>query len=199
MKTLIGLMWLQKWRAGLWRLDWVSAERAAPGIMQAMKVLNLRCANGHGFEGWFASDDEFMAQNGRGLIECPLCADRIVSRLPSAPRLNLSGQRESGGAGRPRRKRRRQLQAQWMQAVRKMLDTTDDVGERFPEEARRIHYGEIEARGIRGQASARGAPCAARGRHRDHVAAHAGGAEGPAAVVAVAGSCLSATARSAHR
>jgi hypothetical protein len=115
-----------------------------------MKVLNLRCANGHGFEGWFASEDEFMSQNGRGLIECPLCADRIVSRLPSAPRLNLSGQREPAelAAASP------PLQAQWMQAVRHMLEHTDDVGERFPEEARRIHYGEIEARGIRGRANA---------------------------------------------
>ncbi|MDE2564417.1 MAG: DUF1178 family protein, partial [Burkholderiales bacterium] len=59
-----------------------------------MKVLDLRCANGHGFEGWFASDDDYMDQNGRGLIECPLCADRVISRLPSAPRLNLSGARE---------------------------------------------------------------------------------------------------------
>ena len=50
-----------------------------------MKVLNLRCANGHGFEGWFASDDDFMDQNGRGLVECPLCSDRVVTRLPSAP------------------------------------------------------------------------------------------------------------------
>jgi hypothetical protein len=116
-----------------------------------MKVLNLRCANGHGFEGWFASDEEFMEQNGRGLIECPLCADRIVSRLPSAPRLNLSGQRESEAPTLA--PQAPQLQAQWMQAVRKMLESTDDVGERFPVEARRIHYGEIEARGIRGQAT----------------------------------------------
>lgn len=116
-----------------------------------MKVLNLRCANGHGFEGWFASDDEFMSQNGRGLIECPLCADRIVSRLPSAPRLNLSGQRQPA---EPAATVPQPLQAQWLQAVRHMLEHTDDVGERFPEEARRIHYGEIEARGIRGQASA---------------------------------------------
>lgn len=114
-----------------------------------MKVLNLRCANGHGFEGWFASDDEFMSQNGGGLIECPLCADRIISRLPSAPRLNLSGQREPAEPVAAA-----QLQAQWMQAVRHMLEHTDDVGERFPEEARRIHYGEIEARGIRGKANA---------------------------------------------
>ena len=115
-----------------------------------MKVLNLRCANGHGFEGWFASDDEFMSQNGSGLIECPLCADRIISRLPTAPRLNLSGPQEPVPAAEPVKP----LQAQWVAAVRRMLDNTDDVGERFPEEARRIHYGEIEARGIRGQASA---------------------------------------------
>jgi hypothetical protein len=119
-----------------------------------MKVLNLRCANGHGFEGWFASDDEFMAQNGRGLIECPLCADRIIGRMPTAPRLNLSGQREPAEpapAAAP--ETAAPLQVQWFEAVRRMLESTDDVGDRFPEEARRIHYGEIEARGIRGQAS----------------------------------------------
>ena len=121
-----------------------------------MKVLNLRCANGHGFEGWFASDDEFMSQNGRGLIECPLCADRIISRMPTAPRLNLSGQRELAAPAAPSAPApdaAAPLQVQWVEAVRRMLDSTDDVGERFPEEARRIHYGEIEARGIRGQAT----------------------------------------------
>jgi hypothetical protein len=120
-----------------------------------MKVLNLRCVNGHGFEGWFASEDEFMAQNGSGLIECPLCADRIISRMPTAPRLNLSSQREPASpAAAPARESTPPLQTQWVAAVRRMLENTDDVGERFPEEARRIHYGEIEARGIRGQASA---------------------------------------------
>ena len=59
-----------------------------------MKVLNLRCANGHGFEGWFGSDDEFLEQNGGGRIECPLCNDRVITRMPSAPRLNLSGATE---------------------------------------------------------------------------------------------------------
>jgi hypothetical protein len=118
-----------------------------------MKVLNLRCGNGHGFEGWFASDDEFMDQNGRGLVECPLCADRIVSRLPSAPRLNLSGQREPAAPAPEAAEPPKQLQTMWMQAVRRMLDNTDDVGDQFPEEARRIHYGESKARGIRGQAT----------------------------------------------
>lgn len=117
-----------------------------------MKVLNLRCANGHGFEGWFASEEDFLDQNGRSLIECPLCSDRVVSRLPSAPRLNLSGAREP----EPQKATtvlpaEADLQALWMKAVRHAIANTDDVGERFAEEARRIHYGEVEARGIRGQ------------------------------------------------
>ena len=122
-----------------------------------MKVLDLRCSNGHGFEGWFASEEDYQSQNGRGLVDCPLCADRVVSRMPSAPRLNLSGARETPSpspdtpvappGGPP-------LQALWMQAVRHVLANTEDVGPRFAEEARRIHYGEAEQRNIRGQASA---------------------------------------------
>ena len=66
--------------------------------------------------------------------------------MPSAPRLNLSGAREPRGGGRHRDARRRgaaaDLQALWMKAVRHVLANTEDVGERFAEEARRIHYGE---------------------------------------------------------
>ena len=125
-----------------------------------MKVLNLRCANGHGFEGWFASDDDFMDQNGRGLVECPLCADKVVSRLPSAPRLNLSGAKapaegpEAKPAAPAPPPQPADLQAAWMNAVRELVARTEDVGPRFAEEARRIHYGETPERGIRGQASA---------------------------------------------
>jgi len=123
-----------------------------------MKVLNLRCANGHGFEGWFASDDAFMDQNERRLVECPLCADCQVSRLPSAPRLNLSGPRQvevrETAEGADQVVSGMSMQAQWLKAVRHLMQNTEDVGERFATEARRIHYGEIEARGIRGQASA---------------------------------------------
>ena len=130
-----------------------------------MKVLDLRCANGHGFEGWFGSDDDFMAQNGGGLIECPLCADKVVTRLPSAPRLNLSGAREVVPAApaslpTPASQRSPQtppqpadMQAAFMKAVREMMQRTEDVGPRFAEEARRIHYGEAPERGIRGKAT----------------------------------------------
>lgn len=119
-----------------------------------MKVIDLRCASGHGFEGWFASEDDFLQQNGRGLVECPLCADRSITRLPSAPRLNLSGAREAAPPSPPARPAA-DLQADmhgvWMQAVRQLMASTEDVGERFAEEARRIHYGETPQRGIRGQ------------------------------------------------
>lgn len=116
-----------------------------------MKVLNLRCANGHGFEGWFASEDDFLDQNGRGLIECPICADRVIGRMPSAPRLNLSGAREqSQTTALPQPA---DMQAAWLAGVRKLMASTEDVGARFAEEARRIHYGEAPARGIRGQAT----------------------------------------------
>jgi hypothetical protein len=119
-----------------------------------MKVLNLRCANGHGFEGWFGSEEDFMGQNGRALIECPLCADTVISRLPAAPRLHLSGSRAS--PPEPPLKPQPQpadLQAQWLSAVRHVLAHTEDVGPRFAEEVRRIHYGEAPHRGIRGRSS----------------------------------------------
>jgi hypothetical protein len=116
-----------------------------------MKVLNLRCANGHGFEGWFGSEDEYLDQNGRGRIDCPLCGDRVISRLPSAPRLNLSGAREPEPV--QAQPQAADLQATWLAGVRKLLASTEDVGTRFAEEARRIHYGETPHRGIRGQAT----------------------------------------------
>jgi hypothetical protein len=131
-----------------------------------MKVLDLRCDNGHGFEGWFASDEDFMSQNGRGLIECPMCADKIVTRMPSAPRLNLSGARAAPTSATadadaasptptatPQALSAPDLQAAWLATVRQLVANTEDVGPRFAEEARRIHYGETPQRGIRGQAT----------------------------------------------
>ncbi len=121
-----------------------------------MKVIDLRCQSGHRFEGWFASDDDFLEQNGRSLIECPLCADKVIVRMPSAPRLNLSGAREPAPGQAPATPpdAATELQTRWMQMVRQVLQNTEDVGEKFADEARRIHYGETPQRGIRGQASA---------------------------------------------
>ena len=115
-----------------------------------MKVLNLACAHEHRFEGWFASDEDYASQCERGLVECPLCGDTTIARLPSAPRLNVSKLREVVALPDADSQR----QSHWMRAVRQLMANTEDVGERFPEEARRIHYGEVEQRGIRGRASA---------------------------------------------
>jgi hypothetical protein len=115
-----------------------------------MKVLDLRCAQDHRFEGWFASEEDETSQRERGLLACPLCGDREVQRLPSAPRLNLGASPPAEALALPAPD---DLQALWLRAARHLMERTDDVGDRFAEEARRIHYGEVPARGIRGQAS----------------------------------------------
>ena len=117
-----------------------------------MKVLNLCCAGGHGFEGWFASEDDFAAQAAGAGIACPLGASTEISRLPSAPRNNV-GRHAAGDAEPGAQAVQMTLQSQWLKVVRQVMSSTEDVGDRFAEEARRIHYGEVEERGIRGRAS----------------------------------------------
>jgi len=136
-----------------------------------MKVLDLRCAAGHAFEGWFASEDDYGSQRERGLLDCPVCGNADVVRLPSAPRLNLSGAREPAPASAQAPARAGEGAAgeaaappvdmalhggavqRFVEAVAELLNGTEDVGTRFAEEARRIHYGESEAKAIRGQAT----------------------------------------------
>jgi hypothetical protein len=119
----------------------------------SMKVFNLRCAHDHAFEGWFGSAEDFDSQAQRGLVECPVCGDRAVSRLPSAPRLNLSGAQATGQPPAQATPTAEQLQALWLKVARHIRESTEDVGQRFAEEARRIHYREAPARGIRGVAT----------------------------------------------
>jgi hypothetical protein len=119
-----------------------------------MKVLNLHCAHDHAFEGWFGSEDDFQSQLGRGLVECPICGDTAVTKLPSAPRLNLGAQPQAAAKQDVVAVPNQEMQKAWLQMVRHVMATTEDVGERFAEEARKIHFGETEERGIRGQASA---------------------------------------------
>lgn len=120
-----------------------------------MKVLNLQCRHAHGFEGWFASEDAFQDQLARGLVECPMCGDVQVTKMPSAPRLNLGASEPAPAKGKQEvvAAPNAQLQAAWLQLVQQVMANTEDVGEKFAEEARKIHYGETEERGIRGQAS----------------------------------------------
>ena len=118
-----------------------------------MKVLNLQCAHQHVFEGWFGSDDEFQAQLAGGLLECPLCGDTGISRLPSAPRLNFGAQPAAAPKQEVTAMPGVEMQRAWLQMVRHVMANTEDVGERFAQEARRIHHGEVEERGNRGQAT----------------------------------------------
>ncbi|MEJ8855437.1 DUF1178 family protein [Variovorax robiniae] len=115
-----------------------------------MKVLNLQCALGHGFEGWFASNEAFETQLAGGLVECPVCSDTRITKLLSAPRLNLGAPAPSQPSEQPVAT---EASARWMKAARELMARTEDVGERFADEARRIHYGEAADRGIRGQAT----------------------------------------------
>lgn len=117
-----------------------------------MKVLDLQCPDGHRFEGWFASADDFESQLSRKLVECPMCGAKEVSRLPSAPRLNLSGATEA--SPRPATDEAAQWQAAALRVLREVFEKTENVGDRFAEEARRIHYNEAPSRNIRGVASA---------------------------------------------
>jgi hypothetical protein len=130
-----------------------------------VKVLDLRCGAGHTFEGWFSSDGDFQAQRERGLLDCPLCGNADVAKLPSAPRLNLSGARAPAlerargdseapapvPAPAPTLAVHGNAVSRFVEAVTELLQNTEDVGTRFAEEARRIHYGETEQKAIRGQ------------------------------------------------
>ncbi|CAG9237611.1 conserved hypothetical protein [Paraburkholderia tropica] len=122
-----------------------------------MKVLDLQCPDGHRFEGWFASADDFESQRARKLVECPMCGANEVTRLPSAPRLNLSGARATPDAPSHAQGKHAEQAAQWqahvMRVMREVLEKTENVGDRFAEEARRIHYNEAPSRNIRGVAS----------------------------------------------
>ena len=125
-----------------------------------MKVLDLQCAQGHGFEGWFASEEDFLAQKARSLVCCPLCGDAEVLKKLSAPRLNLSSNRStqsqeespstSVALAKPHAP---EHMAAWLEMSRKLVANTTDVGDRFAEEALKIHYGEVPEHAIRGQAT----------------------------------------------
>ena len=119
-----------------------------------MIVFNLGCENSHRFEGWFASNEDFERQLGRKLVNCPLCGNANILRLPNAAHIK-SATKERGprtAAATP------QLYANvgtdvLARLVEQIIENTEDVGTEFPEEARKIHYRESPERRIRGTAS----------------------------------------------
>ena len=109
-----------------------------------MIVYQLACGQGHFFEGWFASAEACEEQARSGQLQCPSCFDAAVRKLPSAPHVHTG---EPAPAVPDEGARRREV----LQVLRQfILANTENVGRKFAEVARRIHYEEEEARGIRG-------------------------------------------------
>lgn len=111
-----------------------------------MIVLNLACSAGHTFEGWFTSSEAFDVQVAQSRVNCPHCNSSDISRLPSGAHIrklgsvstNADNELTVGGL---------------IERLRQLSDACEDVGNRFPDEARRIHYNETLPRNIKGQAS----------------------------------------------
>ena len=116
-----------------------------------MIKFGLRCDDDHAFEGWFASSDAFETQRKRGFVTCPTCDSAKVRKALMAPAVSTSRDR-AAAAGEMARKHKA-----LMGEMRKLRDAVtanaEDVGPRFAEEARRIHYGESEPKAVYGEAS----------------------------------------------
>ena len=113
----------------------------------------LSCENGHEFEGWFSNSADFDEQKKRNLLTCPQCDSSAISKMLMTPQVGPSTKGKDlvpVAAANP-------MQAQMVEKIRQLKreieKNADNVGEKFPEEARKIHYGEAEARGIYGKAS----------------------------------------------
>jgi hypothetical protein len=113
---------------------------------------SLQCDNDHEFEGWFASSEDFDKQLAAGYVTCPHCNSQSVSKLLMAPNVTTGRQKDEVKA-LVMDSHRREMVEKLKQAVAEIRSSAEDVGEKFPEEARKIHYGESEARGIIGRAS----------------------------------------------
>jgi hypothetical protein len=131
-----------------------------------MKVFNLCCDREHRFEGWFASAQEYESQLARGLVACPVCESTEIRKLLSAPRINKGArapvvvpraepQASDVALHEKHGEHAELIQKMWFEAARKIIRDTDDVGDAFAQEARKIHYAEVPARGIRGVATPR--------------------------------------------
>jgi hypothetical protein len=115
-------------------------------------VLDLECEQGHSFEGRFASADSFERQLSRHLISCPACGLTRALRRPSAPYVQTRSAATPGPA-KSARPEPSALVSRVLAHLRLTAQNMEDVGERFPEEARRIHYGDAASRSIKGLAS----------------------------------------------
>ena len=112
-------------------------------------IFDLRCGSGHVFEGWFGSSADYETQQAGGLVACPICGSPEVEKAPMAPR--LAGGAEA--AEPPSPQAMKEMLAEMATLQKKLLEKSDNVGDRFPDEARAIHLGEADARAIHGRAT----------------------------------------------
>lgn len=111
----------------------------------------LQCDAAHGFEGWFGSSADYDDQAARGLVECPVCGSRGVSKQIMAPAVAGTKAQRSAPAVDP--KMREMMMTAMGEVRRHVEDNFDYVGDAFAKEARAIHEGKSEERGIYGEAS----------------------------------------------
>jgi hypothetical protein len=115
----------------------------------------LMCEHNHDFEGWFGSSEDYDAQHARGLLECPVCASKAIRKQIMAPAVSgTKAQSASLGTAPEPTPETREMMMHAAQAVRQHVeDNFDYVGDAFAKEARAIHEGKSEERGIYGEAS----------------------------------------------
>ncbi|KPH09407.1 DUF1178 family protein [Rhizobium acidisoli] len=113
---------------------------------------SLTCDNAHEFEGWFSESADFDRQIATGFLTCPVCHSAAVSKLLMAPSVSTARKKDERQTLAMDAMRQEALQ-KLKEAVAAVKANSEDVGTQFPEEARKIHYGEADARGIIGQAT----------------------------------------------
>jgi hypothetical protein len=113
---------------------------------------SLTCDNAHEFEGWFSEGADFDRQVATGFLTCPVCHSAAISKLLMAPSVSTARKKDEMQTLAMDAMRREALQ-KLKEAVAAVKANSEDVGTQFPEEARKIHYGEADARGIIGQAT----------------------------------------------
>ncbi|WP_316979764.1 DUF1178 family protein [Shumkonia mesophila] len=117
-----------------------------------MILYQLKCGAGHQFEAWFRDAAAYDSQSADGEIGCPLCGDTAISKAPMAPYV-AKGAARTGSMEEKANEVAQQIFQAAERLRRHVEENCDDVGERFAEEARRIHYGETDERGIYGTAT----------------------------------------------
>lgn len=113
-----------------------------------MIVFDLICTEQHRFEGWFASGEDFSSQKDRGMLACPVCGGAHVEKLPAAKIRKQSEAVVPAQVAEVRSPKAEQIDV--ARVIDYLLANTENVGDRFAEEARKIHYEEVAQRGIRG-------------------------------------------------